>query len=412
MTVAQACNQTVVTPRCLRALYGTVDYTPQVPGVNKIGLTNYLNQTSNRSDVSIFLQTFRPEAASAASTFNTIVIAGGDDQQSQRSPEQLDAGLDLEGNLDAETILGISYPTPLTAFNTGGSPPFIPDIKTPENTNEPYLVWLQYVLAQSDAEIPQVISTSYADDEQTVPPSFAQTVCAQFAQLGARGVSLLFASGDNGVGPSGACVTNDGSNTSAFLPAFPPSCPYVTAVGGTQNFGPEIAAFNPRNGFASGGGFSNYFARPSYQDDAVEGYLDVLGDRFAGLYNASGRAYPDISAQGRSYIVVWNGTYVALDGTSASTPTASAILSLVNDALLAAGKPPLGFLNPWLYSNGYKSFTDILIGSAVGCDSAGFPAAKGWDPVTGFGTPVSSKPYSLPFALSSNRLFSFSTFPR
>jgi tripeptidyl-peptidase I len=47
----------------------------------------------------------------------------------------------------------------------------------------------------------------------------------------------------------------------------------------------------------------------------------------------------------------------------------------------------MGFLNPWLYSVGYKGFMDVVHGSAVGCGTHGFPAKKGWDAVTGFGTP-------------------------
>jgi len=74
---------------------------------------------------------------------------------------------------------------------------------------------------------------------------------------------------------------------------------------------------------------------------------------------------------------------------SASAPTISSIISLVNDALLAAGKPVLGFLNPWLYSVGSVAFTDIVSGSSLGCNTTGFPAQTGWDAVTGFGTPVS-----------------------
>ena len=124
--------------------------------------------------------------------------------------------------MDAETILGITWPTPLTAYTTGGSPPYNPDALTLMDTNEPYLTWLQYVLAQSN--IPQVISTSYGDDEQTVPYSYATSVCNGFAQLGARGISVLFASGDNGVGPTKDCFTNDGKNTTTFLPAFPGGC--------------------------------------------------------------------------------------------------------------------------------------------------------------------------------------------
>ncbi|KAL8807356.1 MAG: hypothetical protein Q9200_004696 [Gallowayella weberi] len=385
LTVAQACNVSAVTPLCLRTLYGTLNYKPQVPGKNKVGLTNYLGETNNRSDVFLFLQQFRPEAAQAAFQFQIEVIANGDNQQTPNNATQLAAGKDLEGNLDAETILAIDYPTPLIAYNTGGSPPFKPDINTPTNTNEPYLTWVRYVLAQSD--LPQVISTSYGDDEQTVPEAYARRVCNEFAQLGARGISLLFASGDSGVGEEGTCFTNDGRNTSTFLPSFPDGCPYVTSVGGTKNFNPEVVAFDPRNGYVSGGGFSNYFRRPSYQDEAVKPYVASLGDQFKGLYHKRGRGYPDMAAQGQLFQTVWNGTIRRLDGTSASTPAAAAILSLVNDSLLAAGKKPLGFLNPWLYKRGYQAFTDVLSGSATGCGTSGFPAVKGWDAVTGFGTP-------------------------
>lgn len=60
-----------------------------------------------------------------------------------------------------------------------------------------------------------------------------------FAQLGARGVSVFFGSGDQGVGPNGFYVSNDGTNRSMFLPQFPSSCPYITSVGATKNFEPE-----------------------------------------------------------------------------------------------------------------------------------------------------------------------------
>lgn len=386
MSVAQACNASAVTPLCLRTLYGTYDYTPKVPGVNKIGLTDYLGETNNRSDVYLFLEKFRPEAVSEAYTFTFDIIADGSAQQTPDNATQLAAGTDLEGNLDAETIIGIDYPTPLVAFTTGGSPPFDPDAATTTDTNEPYLTWLNYVLGQSS--LPQTISTSYGDDEQTVPYAYATTVCNQFAQLGARGITLLFASGDNGVGPTGRCLSNDGKNATMFLPSFPASCPYITTVGATKNFTPEVVAYDARNNFASGAGFSNYFPRPSYQDPAVPAYISSLGSLYAGLYNTSGRGYPDIAAQGYHFLTVWNGTIVPLDGTSASTPTAAAVISLVNDALLAAGKAPLGWLNPWLYGGGYRAFTDVTIGSAIGCGVAGFPASVGWDAATGWGTPV------------------------
>ncbi|KAG4429367.1 hypothetical protein IFR05_015153 [Cadophora sp. M221] len=382
--LAAVCNTSLVTPLCLRTLYGTIDYVPHVPGKNKVGLNNFLGETNNRSDVKIFLEHYRPEAAIAAYDFKIEIIDNGNNKQTQLNATELKAGTDLEGYLDAETIIGIDWPTPLIVYNTGGSPPYQPDLTTPRNTNEPYLAWLNYLLAQSD--IPQVISTSYADDEQTVPYSYASSVCNGLAQLGVRGVSLFFGSGDSGVGEDGNCYTNDGKNTSTFLAMFPTSCPYVTAVGGTK-FIPEVVATDARNGYVSGGGFSRYFPRPKYQDLIVSKYVKTLGKQFKDLYNPEGRGYPDIAAQGYRYATIWNGTLVSLDGTSAATPTAAAIFSLVNDALIAEGKPPMGFLNPWLYSGGYKAFTDVISGSASGCNTTGFPAQAGWDAVTGFGTP-------------------------
>lgn len=174
---------------------------------------------------------------------------------------QLDPG--VEANLDVQAVGGIVYPTRFTSYSTGGSPPFTPDLFTPTNTNEPYLTWLDYVLKQK--EVPFVISTSYGDDEQTVPRNYAVRVCSEFAQLGARGVTLLFSSGDQGVGEEGFCVSNDGKNTTKFLPSFPASCPFVTTVGGTRDFSPERVAFDEGNGYVAGGGFSDYFPRPAYQ---------------------------------------------------------------------------------------------------------------------------------------------------
>ncbi|KAI9713342.1 MAG: hypothetical protein M1828_001435 [Chrysothrix sp. TS-e1954] len=385
--VASVCNVSAVTSLCLRTLYGTVDYTPKAAGTNMIGLTDYLMEANNRSDVKLFLQQYRPDAVKGAKQFKVDVINNGDNQQTPDTPAQLAAGKDLEGNLDAETILGITYPTPLTAYTTGGMPPFIADLNTPSDTNEPYMTWLDYILDQPNSKIPQTISTSYGDDEQTVPYSYAKKVCNQLAQLGARGVTLLHSSGDDGVGANGTCFSNANPQKRMFIPAFPASCPYVTTVGATHQFNPEVAAFDAMNGFASGGGFSNYFARPKYQDAAVTNYLAILGKEFSALYNKTGRGYPDISAQGERFVTIWNGTLALLDGTSASCPTAASVISLVNDALIANGKRPLGFLNPFLYNSAYTSFTDVTSGSAVGCNTAGFPAEKGWDPVTGFGTP-------------------------
>jgi len=63
------------------------------------------------------------------------------------------------------------------------------------------------------------------------------------------------------------------------------------------------------------------------------------------------------------------------------------IISLLNDYLISRDKAPLGWLNPWLYGTASAGFNDITSGSNPGCDTEGFTAIVGWDPVTGLGTP-------------------------
>lgn len=388
-TVDAVCNTTWVTPTCLRTLYGVADYTPQSTDKNTVAMNNFLGEVSIRSDTALYIKNFRPEAAGAETQFPIISINGGTTNQVLNDTE-LAAGTGIEGNLDDQTLIGVSWPTPLEVYSTGGSPPFLPDITTPENTNEPYLTWLEYVLSLPDP-LPSVISTSYDDDEQTVPKDYAVQVCNTLAQLGARGTSVLFASGDAGVGGSGECYTNDGRNASTFLPNFPSSCPYVTSVGGTYKFNPEVPVFRNRTTglYTAGGGVSYYFPTPDYQKEALSAYLAETGvtEKYAGLFDPNGRAYPDIAGQSLNFTIYWNGTLRPVSGTSASTPAVSGILALVNDALIAAGKPTLGFLNPWLYAGGYKAFNDVTTGSNYGCDTEGFPAVAGYDIATGWGTP-------------------------
>ncbi|RFU35037.1 hypothetical protein B7463_g1305, partial [Scytalidium lignicola] len=391
-TIAKVCDIANVTIDCFKTLYGTLGYKPKVPHINKIGFNNFLGEIPIRGDIAQFLSIFQPDAIPAAHAFKSIEIANGPPAQEHLTLNQSLQGISEEANLDAETITGMTYPTTIYSYSTGGSPPFNPDANTPTDTNEPYLDWVNYVLAQRD--VPQVISTSYGDDEQSVPKSYAERVCQSFAQLGARGITLLFSAGDGGLGgaTNATCITNDGKNTSTFLPAFPASCPYVTAVGGVMDFEPQVSVFRASSDnhsfYAGGSGFSNYFPRPLYQDAVVPQYVKGLHGLYDGLYNKNGRAYPDLSAQSLYFGFVWNATIGTISGTSASSPLTASIISLVNDALIASGKPTLGFLNPWLYAKGHQGFTDILSGSSRGCGVEGFPVTKGWDPITGWGTPI------------------------
>ncbi|KAG9091409.1 hypothetical protein FS749_016577 [Ceratobasidium sp. UAMH 11750] len=362
----RSCSQEV-SPDCLRALYKTDNYTPVSTKSNSLGITGYLNQYASTSDLQAFYKKYRTDAV--GSTFSVELINGGLNTQSKPGGE---------ANLDIQYAGAISYPTPIIFYSTGGSPPYIPDSATPKNTNEPYLEWVNYMLNKTT--LPNTISTSYGDDEQTVPLDYAIRVCNDFATLGARGVSLLFSSGDYGVG-EGSCKTNDGTSRILFQPVFPATCPYVTAVGGTRNTSPEVGVF------FSQGGFSNYFARPSWQSKAVSTFLTSLGNTYSGLYNTTGRGFPDVAAQSEEFPVVLGGSIVPFKGTSASAPAFAAVIALLNDYLISQGKSPLGWMNPWLYANAAGALNDITSGNNPGCGTAGFTAQAGWDPVTGLGTP-------------------------
>ncbi|KAG1719137.1 peptidase S8/S53 domain-containing protein, partial [Suillus paluster] len=99
------------------------------------------------------------------------------------------------------------------------------------------------------------------------------------------------------------------------------------------------------------------------------------------------QAYPDVAAQGLNFLIVYQGQTGHVGGTSCSSPTFTSFVSMLNDARISDGKTPLGFLNPFLYSNGYTALNDITAGNNPGCGTEGFNATIGWDPVTGFGTP-------------------------
>ncbi|KAE8355424.1 peptidase S8/S53 domain-containing protein [Aspergillus coremiiformis] len=396
---SNTCAQTI-TPDCLAEMYNFHGYKPSVSSGSRIGFGSFLNESANYADLALYEQRFNIPAQN----FSVELINGATNDQNWET-----ASLG-EANLDVELIVAVSHPLPVVEFITGGTPPFTPNADEPtaaDNQNEPYLEYYEYLLSKPNAALPQVISNSYGDDEQTVPEYYAKRVCNLIGMMGLRGITVLESSGDTGIGS--ACMSNDGTNTPQFTPTFPGTCPYLTSVGGTQSYAPEVAWDG------SSGGFSNYFSRPSYQESAITKYLDhhVIPETkayYAQYTNFTGRGFPDVAAHSLSpyYQVIDQGERVGSGGTSAASPVFAGIVGLLNDARLRAGKPSLGFLNPLLYSHGLKGFTDITAGASVGCDginpqtSAEVPgggiipyahwnATVGWDPVTGLGIPDFAK---------------------
>ena len=145
----------------------------------------------------------------------------------------------------------------------------------------------------------------------------------------------------------------------------------------------------------SGGGFSIHFDRSAaaWQEKAVSGYQEKVSGDLPPMtaWTPTGRGTPDVSALGEGFQVIANGGTMSVGGTSASAPAFAAIVSLLNEARMAQGKPRLGFLNPFIYKHP-DAFRDVTVGSnKIDRYSQpfqyGWDCTEGWDAATGHGTP-------------------------
>ncbi|PIL23442.1 hypothetical protein GSI_14753 [Ganoderma sinense ZZ0214-1] len=353
-----------INPRCLQAIYG-IPTTPATSSDNSLYVSGLGGESANPNDLQTFLAQFRPDIKHGS--YASLSVAGSSDPGIPSD----------EGNCDTQYTVGLATNVSVTYAIAGN--------KSDGVTYSDLLNTVEYLLELDQP--PLVVTTSYVFDE---PDSYesvqmALTLCNYYAQLGLRGTSVIFASGDGGA-VGGVSDGNNGCHRAPFVPSFPSTCPFVTSVGSTQGINPEVAAK------FSSGGFSHIFSRPSYQDHAVNAFLQRQGNANAGQYNVSGRGYPDVATQGANFNIHSGGQAYDFTGTSASSPTFASIIALVNDRLLVAGRSPLGFLNPFLYSNASVAFNDITSGdNRDPVCGAGFNAEAGWDAVTGLGTPDFNK---------------------
>ncbi|KAJ7441582.1 family S53 protease [Mycena latifolia] len=346
----------IVRPVCIQEFYGIPNTTISGSLTNSIGVQGYnsasLGEYANNDDLATFLNEFRPDIA--GNTFSVTLLNGAQNLQ--------DNSGGLEGQIDIQYTVGVAGNVPTTyLLDQAGS-----DAATS------YMDTINWLLSQDDP--PTVFTTSYANEETDLTQSAATSVCNGYMQLAAIGVSMIFASGDGG-------ASDNQQGCTSFVPMFPSTCPYVTSVGGTF--------FQPPTAFSSSaGGFSNYFSVPSYQAADTSAYLESIGDENSGMYNPNGRGFPDVASEWEVFIVN-DGGVTSIGGTSCASPIFASFIALVNDRLIAAGKPVLGFLNPLLYSTGKGGLDDVTVGQSSGCSGStgGWNAATGWDPISGLGTP-------------------------
>jgi len=263
-----------------------------------------------------------------------------------------------------------------------------------------------------------VSSISWTSDEISDGKAYVRRTDREFQKIGVMGLTVIVASGDQGSSGNEFCGLDP-----VFSPAYPATSPYVLAAVATMlNATPptnstvqwpadickeyyctqlprsdEVACSIPNALITSGGGFSTIVDLPMYQAAAVKAYL-TSGVKLPNntLFNGKMRGYPDVAMLGHNYLIVDNiyGGWVVVDGTSCAAPVWGAIITQLNHQRIMAGKSSLGFVNQLLYQMAAESpstFYDIVLGNnfctEAECCEYGYYATKGWDPVTGLGTP-------------------------
>ncbi len=241
---------------------------------------------------------------------------------------------------------------------------------------------------------PSVLSISWglAEGEDIWTAQAIDQVNESFKEAALLGVTVCVASGDDGsddqVGDGHAHVD------------FPAASPYVLAVGGTtlrvtngqrtESVWKDGDGLRADGGGSTGGGVSDHFPPPTWQS------VDI---RSVNPTHQHGRTIPDVAAVASArtgYFVVVDGQAQVSGGTSASAPLWAALVARVNAALQATNKTRVvGYLTPLLYGKaagsastlGTVACNDVFAGDNATAAVGGYQANKGYDAVTGWGTP-------------------------
>ncbi len=281
--------------------------------------------------------------------------------------------------------------------------------------DEDLLASITEVVDENQASI---VTNSYGEPEEGVSGESAAAYQAVFLQAGMQGQSFLFSSGDNG---------DELANTGIKQADASATDPYVTAVGGTA----DAIGSDGKFLFQTGWGTEKYSLSSNGKSWTPVGYLYGAGGGESMLYNrpayqngvvpssyGSGRAVPDVGLDAdptTGMLVGLTQTFpdgvaygeYRIGGTSLASPLFAGFTALRSQA---AGKR-VGFLNPTIYANAGKAFTDVKgtppdagnvrVDFANSNDASGgllysvrtfnqdssLKVRAGWDDVTGVGSP-------------------------
>jgi subtilase family serine protease len=285
-----------------------------------------------------------------------------------------------------------------------------------------------------DHHLADIVSNSWGDVEENETPDIAAAYDQVFMQGAVQGIGFYFSSGDSG---------DNVASTGTKQADTPANSPWATSVGGTSlgvgkndtylfetGWGTQKGLLSadgtswatPAFTSGAGGGTSKLYAQPSYQRGVVP---DALALANGGTTKQ--RVEPDIAAvadPNTGFLVGQTQTFLdgsvkyseyRIGGTSLAAPVIAGVQALTQQARHGL---PIGFANPLIYSRygtaAYHDVTDYPYGPGVtlsearvdflngenaddgtvtslrvlGRDSS-LAATRGYDDVTGVGTPTS-----------------------
>jgi kumamolisin len=274
------------------------------------------------------------------------------------SPTGDPGGADGEVELDIEVAGAIAPAAQIAAY-------FAP------NTDQGFIDAV--TTAVHDANLkPSIVSISWGGPEGSWTEQSRDALNSACQDASTMGVTVLAASGDDGA--------SDGSTGGAPTVDFPAASPYVVGCGGTKLTLSGAAIGNEQawnelsaDEGATGGGVSEVFALPSFQQSA---HVPEAPNGFVG------RGVPDVAGDAdpeTGYNVFVDGQETVIGGTSAVAPLWAGLLALINQSL----GTNVGYVTPLLYSAKVEpTFHDITSGS-----NGDYSAGPGWDACTGLGSP-------------------------
>jgi len=224
---------------------------------------------------------------------------------------------------------------------------------------------------------PSVISISWGMAESEWTSQGMQGMDQAFQTAATLGITVCCAAGDDG--------SSDGVNDQKAHVDFPASSSFALGCGGTRldavnNQVTDEIVWNETaiNEGATGGGISDFFGLPSWQQNAS--VPRSVNDQHVG------RGVPDVAGNAdpvTGYLVYVDGQSGPIGGTSAVAPLWAGLIALLNQQ---HGKA-VGYLNPFLYQNYARLAQSKVLRDVTSGNNGAYSAGLGWDACTGLGTP-------------------------